>query len=243
MIKNNSVFFIEKESVLFEKQKTMSLRTNTRVVLIDGCSLVMQGIEKLLNTLPFSLNIDNHSQNNNELKPVFTGRKIDVVISGLFGTQNDILNGLDLLNKVKELHPNVKIIVITQIKNTRILNFLANMGVDGLISCDESLDEMKDILTRVLQRKEKRIFSSTIKSQIPCLEYNTAINVSRLSCHEIRVVGAFLKGRSLHEISTFTSRSLKTVSHYKRSAMRKLGVQSDAMLLQYIEIIVGQRVG
>lgn len=63
-------------------------------------------------------------------------------------------------------------------------------------------------------------------------ESNTAISVSRaLSMRELNVLKWLLKGKTIEQIANELTLSYKTVSHYKRAAMNKLGVRTLQSLL------------
>lgn len=238
----NYTHFTEEEHTLFERENSASFNYSQKIVLTDGCPFVMQGIEALLNTLPVPLNVDNLSVREPGCDSTFLGKNVDVVISGLFGAESNILGGFISLNRMKRLNPKARVIVVTQTKNKRVLDFLVNMGMDALISCDDSLDEMKRIMMYTLQNKGKRVCSQRIRVKLPHLGENVITKLSPLTGREIKVINAILKGYGLQRIGQLFARSEKTISHYKRSAMRKLRVNSNAKMLQSIQILAGQRI-
>lgn len=232
----NYTHFTEGACALFERKSASSSNYSQKIGLIDGCPFVMQGIEALLNTLPVSLSVNNLSLRDHGCDSIFLDNNFDVVISGLFGAKSNILNGFISLDKIKRLNPDVRVIVVTQTKNKRLLDFLVNMGADALISCDDSLDEMKRVMMCTLQNKGKRVCSQMIKVQLPRSRDKTITNISPLTVREIKVINAILNGYDLNRISQLAARSVKTISHYKRSAMRKLRVNSNAKMLHSIQI-------
>lgn len=239
----SNTYFTEEEKSLIENEASSSFNDNPNVMLIDGCPFVMQGIEALLNVLPVSLNVDNLSVRDRDCDSILLDSNVDVVISGLFGAGGNLLNGFISLDKLKKLNPKVKVIIVTQTKNKSVLEFLVNMGVDALVSCDDSLEEMKRVMMHVLQNKEMRVCSQKIRVQLPHLGEHMITSLSHLTGNEIKVISAILKGHNLTKIGQLATRSVKTMSHYKRSAMRKLRVKSDAKMLQSIQILAGQSIG
>lgn len=240
-IKSN-INFTEEEHFLSVGKAFSSLNYSQEIMLVNGCPLVMQGVEVLLSMLPVSLSVNNLSVPDHNYDSIILNTHIDVVISGLFGDKGNSLNGFITLRKIKMLNPKVKVIIVTRTKNKRVLSFLVNMGMDAIISCDDSLDEIKRIMMYTLQNNEKRVCSQRIKGQLPHLRENFTCNLSFLTHHELMIINDLLKGYNLKKISEEASRSVKTISHYKRSAMRKLGARSDAKMLQSIQILAGQRI-
>lgn len=236
---NVNTHFNEGENFFIER----AFNYRQKIVLVDGCPLVMQGIEALLNTLCVPLSVDNLSARDRDCNSVLLDNHIDMVISGLFGTEGSILNGFISLDKLKKRNPEVKVVVVTQTKNKSVLGFLVNMGMDALISCDDSLEEIIRIITDTLQNKGKRLCSQKIRAQLPHLGEHAITSPSPLTGREITVINAFLAGNDLQRISRLATRSAKTMSYYKRSAMRKLRVNSNAKMLQSIKILAGQSIG
>jgi two-component system capsular synthesis response regulator RcsB len=58
-----------------------------------------------------------------------------------------------------------------------------------------------------------------------------------LSAREWEVLRLYIQGMSIGEIALRLERSGKTISTQKRSAMRKLGIESDTGLIKYAQQI------
>jgi two-component system capsular synthesis response regulator RcsB len=59
-------------------------------------------------------------------------------------------------------------------------------------------------------------------------------DVERLTPRETEIVRLFCAGGTITDIAQLVHRSVQTVSTQKRSAMRKLGVTTDAALVRHV---------
>ncbi|NMY77046.1 hypothetical protein HBN61_22410, partial [Pseudomonas sp. WS 5071] len=73
---------------------------------------------------------------------------------------------------------------------------------------------------------ENSSLKTRLTRQLPC-------KTPALSPKEIEVVRLFVQGQSGREIATRLSRSEKTISRQKRTAMNKLGLRHDCALMEW----------
>jgi len=65
-------------------------------------------------------------------------------------------------------------------------------------------------------------------------ETSVAMPGTPLSPREVDVIRMFVQGMSLQQIADQEGKSVKTISRQKRDAMRKLGVDHDSLLGEYV---------
>jgi two-component system capsular synthesis response regulator RcsB len=56
-----------------------------------------------------------------------------------------------------------------------------------------------------------------------------------LSPREVTILRLFASGKSVTDIARETGRGLSTISQQKTNAMRKLGLETDAEIFEYID--------
>lgn len=137
-------------------------------------------------------------------------------------------DGLSLLGFIRRRFPQTAIIVLTAATNPQLLAAILKTEIAGLISKADSFEHVIGAIEAV------RL------GQIPYLSpaVNTLLEQqgrgkNLLTKRESEVLRLFVQGLTVSEISNMMARSVKTVSAQKLSAMRKLGMLSDAQLFDY----------
>lgn len=110
------------------------------------------------------------------------------------------------------------------------------LGVMGLLSKASLADELPEAIAQVRQRRP--YVARTIQQ---ALALAGAVGADRLhsqhqlSPRELEVIRLLAGGKTVGEIAAHLNRSKQTVSAQKVSAMRKLGLISDAALFIYVQ--------
>ncbi|MNN68612.1 Transcriptional regulatory protein RcsB [compost metagenome] len=118
------------------------------------------------------------------------------------------------------------------ISNHLILTRLQELGVVGVIQKSQLHTEIELALNAIARQGSYR---SLEPAKTSVIESTTAIDerMASLSPKEFEILRLFVAGKSVGDIARSQSRSAKTISAQKVSAMRKLEVSSDQDLLAY----------
>ncbi|KTC36042.1 response regulator [Pseudomonas coleopterorum] len=141
-------------------------------------------------------------------------------------------DGLKLIDYLLRNFPETQILVLTMISNPLILSRLEELGVAGVIQKNHLHQEIGKALTAIsLQRRYKgpRPVPTSVMDNPGHIEDR----FQSFSPRELEVLRLFVTGMTVSDIARQLSRSNKTVSAQKISAMRKLGVDSDQALMTY----------
>jgi len=141
-------------------------------------------------------------------------------------------DGFKLIEYILRHFPDTQVLILTMISNGLILSRLQELGVAGVIQKNHLHDEIEKTLRAIRKRRRYR---SPLPP--PTSVVREAVKVearfNQLSPRELEVVRLFVTGMTVGDIARQLSRSNKTVSAQKVSAMRKLNVDSDQDLLTY----------
>ncbi|CNH00044.1 transcriptional regulator RcsB [Yersinia thracica] len=130
----------------------------------------------------------------------------------------------DIIN-IKKAIPTVKVFVYTGEKNSILIKLLFDIGVNAIVSRNESASQLADFVHDAMQGEfvySHLYIVSLIRD-----------NLKMLTDRELDVLIELYNGLSLTLISKMFHKSIKTISNNKRSAMKKLGV-SGALELAFI---------
>lgn len=141
-------------------------------------------------------------------------------------------DGLKLVEYLRRHFPQVKILLLTMISNPLILTRLHELGVVGVIQKNQLHNDIEAALTAIAQ---DRAFKSAMPEPTCVRAPNIALDerMSTLTLKELEVLRMYVLGQSVSDIARTQSRSVKTISAQKKSAMRKLEVSSDQDLITY----------
>lgn len=129
-------------------------------------------------------------------------------------------DSLGLVKSIKELKPDMKIILYGMGKNSHLFNLMAIMeGADGILAGDSTLEDIKSEI--------KKVASGTYDMPTPSF----GSRMRRLSRRETDILVNLIEGRQLVQISKLLGINDKTVSTYKNRLFRKLGVNNMVELM------------
>ena len=185
----------------------------TRVILVDDHALTLIGMRYLLSAYD-DLRIVAQAQDADGLLAQLEAHPCDLLITDLMMPGSQQADGLRLVQKVRRRYPDLPIIVVTMLGNPALVSSLLKLGIHGLVSKRGMLDD----LPKAIRHAGRRPF------------------ISRSIAHllEVEVLRLYGSGLAVGEIAIRLCRSKQTISAQKSSAMRKLGLDSNAGLFIYI---------
>ena len=150
------------------------------------------------------------------------------------------MDGITLSAKLRELRPDVKMLMLSSnIDELTIVNAI-NAGVDGYLSKDASGDEVKKAIRTVVSGEEyygEKISAIVFKSFIARKSTSTSnhklITDEMLSEREKDVIRCFGNGLSYKETAAKLNISPRTVETHRNTIMEKLGLHSLAELIKF----------
>lgn len=144
-------------------------------------------------------------------------------------------NSLDLVPKLRELRPEMPIVVLSMYKERQFVIRALRAGVAGYVTKDRAPEELLEAIRAVLQHK--RYLSESVASQIA--DY-VALGGSgsetpheSLSAREFEVFLLLAEAHSVSEIAARLDLSVKTISTYRTRILEKMGLSSNAQLIRY----------
>ncbi|KFK92069.1 MULTISPECIES: LuxR family transcriptional regulator [unclassified Serratia (in: enterobacteria)] len=137
---------------------------------------------------------------------------IDILILALNGKENNLAPLINFIsNTLPITHPKTKVLLLVHGRHTEFLsNYLSRNGnISAILDISSPLKQIQKVLDNVF---------NGVKEDINA-------NIS-LSLRELSVLNGLLSGRTPIQIANELRLSIKTVSHYKRAALAKLGLPS-----------------
>ncbi len=153
-----------------------------------------------------------------------------VLIVEFSGTQEEEQLTAQQLLILRELYPQLILIVYTLCKKASHLADLQRRKIISLISPSESLEQLRREM--ILALAGGNVCSSGNQQNVALTNVTPCVHLDILTVCERKILTHLLNGLSVTDIATLFHRSIKTISAHKCNSMRKLGVNSDAELFQ-----------
>lgn len=201
-----------------------------RVLIADDHATVRAGLCALLE--PDRYQVVAEAQSGDEILEILATTAVDVLITDLAMPSASFADGLAYLSAVIGSYPQLPVVVLTMLRRPAILQSARRMGIGALVDKSSSLDEVTQALQRVLAGK--RHVSASLVELMGEADTNSSSSLSVLSPRERQILMLLGQGNPVGQVARRLGTSPNTVSMQKSSLMRKLGLRSNADLIDYI---------
>lgn len=190
------------------------MKNKIRIALIDDHQLFLDGLTTLL-------------QQEKDFEIIYTSTKATDFVVQLKDLAVDILivdismpemNGLELINEIKQQEFLLKIIVLSSYANSIDSSFI-----------DAAL--LKEISEKELFTTIRTVYNDTYKQKGNMQNFNT-IHSSFLSKREKQIINLIGEGLTVNEIANKIVLSKHTIETHKKNIFFKLGVTNNAHLIK-----------
>lgn len=130
-------------------------------------------------------------------------------------------SGVEVAKKLREAHPNLKIVVLTNYAQEPYLKAMIKAGVDGYLLKDTSPSQIVEAIDMILEGRS--VYSSSINSRLVS-GYLREQGVSDLTAREAEVLQLVADGLTNEQVSEKLSVGQKAVQMHLTSVYSKLGV-------------------
>ena len=143
-------------------------------------------------------------------------------------------NGIDCLKKMKELHPQVRVIILTQFDEPALIVHLVALGADGFLLKDTSPDELEKAIATVIQ--DGQYFTELVHETLALNLGKNGQQLAQLdiSPREFQVANLLKDGLGTNEIANKLGLASATISSYRKSIMDKTKSKNVAELVKLL---------
>lgn len=205
-----------------------------RVQIADDHPLTLIGIHTLLENRA-NLDVVAQAHSVEALLENLQRHPCDLLLTDLMMPGGEQVDGIRLIRRLRTLYPQLAIVVITMLDNPALISSVLKLGIQGLVSKRGLLADLPRALRASLRRP---FLSESIRRQLGESEAEHGkplASAEELSPREAEVLRLYGSGMAIGEIALHLNRSKQTISAQKSSAMRKLGIDTNAGLFHYIQ--------
>jgi two-component system invasion response regulator UvrY len=202
-----------------------------KVLLVDDHELITTAIRALLNTADNITVIGVAESGEQSILAVETLRP-DVI---LMDVEMPGMGGAEACRRILKIHPEIKIIGLSQHDNNSVPKQLLKIGAVGFISKKSSSEEMILTIHKVMAGDIYLCADVVDKFVIKTKTKNKDDPCSILSPRELEVVRLILQGKSIKEIVEILGIKDKTVNTFRYRIYKKLQIKNDVELIRLVD--------
>lgn len=200
-----------------------------RILLVDDHKMVREGLKM---ALEFENIFDLVGEANNGLEGVEKTKELnpDIIIMDIDMPQ---LNGIEAAVKIREFNSEVKILILTMLNDEDLVFNALSAGVDGYIYKMAEITLFKEAVNAMAEGEtyfSQEVTNLVIKSHLRSENKPTQ---NSLSEREIEVLKLIVDGLTSQQIADKLFISYFTVAKHRKNIGDKLGIKNTAGLIKY----------
>jgi DNA-binding NarL/FixJ family response regulator len=201
------------------------------IVITDDHKLFRKGIIALLEDFDFIGEI-NEASNGKELLELLSVIKIlpDIILLDL---RMPVMDGVEAQQKIRELYPGIKVIILTMEDDEQFILHLISEGVNGYLLKNADPVEMEQAILKVYEKGfyfSEDISSLVLKNLNKKEKAETIFNPD-FSERELQVLKLICKEYTNAEIAETFDVSIRTAEGYRQKLVEKTGAKNIAGLV------------
>ena len=202
----------------------------TRLLLADDHQLILDSLQTLFASIP-GVQVTGTLNDSRQVYDTLTHNPVDVLVCDLHMPH---LSGIDLILRLKQTHPDVKVLLLTMADDAQTIREAVRAGVCGYVLKRAGRYELETAITVLMQGK--RYFSPDVLDQLSQLEATGPNDHDLLTCltdREVDVLRLIADENPTHQIAEKLFISVPTVETHRRHLMQKLGVKSVVGMVKF----------
>jgi DNA-binding NarL/FixJ family response regulator len=200
------------------------------IMIADDHSLVLEGFSRVLKEFHNVEKIDTFT-NGAAVDRALQTMHYDVYIIDL---KLPDMDGFELIENIRKVHPNAKILVCTMNEDVWIINRLLRSQVNGIVFKNSPLEHIGKALQKIVAGSEYYCPRFTVlKEHYEEYRKNAGSRTMQLTNREMESLGYIVKGLNTHEIALQMCVSDSCVEYFRKNLFEKTGVRNVAQLVAY----------
>jgi len=203
------------------------------VFIVDDHQIVIDGIKLLLLSVK-DINLSGEANTGEEILSLLNKQTPQVIILDLILPD---ISGTELIRKITEKYPAIKIIVFTGNTPDELLIQALQAGASGILLKNSSQEEIIKAIKLVTAGKKylgEKINNKILTNLLDLIKKpNSSKSITGLTKREIEVVKLIAEGLTYKEIGRKLNISTHTVESHKNNILKKLKLNSIVELVKY----------
>lgn len=199
-----------------------------RIALADDHKMFAKGIASLLEE-DDDFRIEGVFSNGVELLEFLKTHEVDIVLTDM---NMPLLDGAGVIESVKRLMPNLKVIVLSMYDDEAIFIKCQKLGADAYVLKNADSDELIYTIKEVYEGNHIMSFQKVLNQNLDDGYTDYYKQKFKLSKRELQLVRMIKRGLTNKEVAEELHLSIHTVEAHRKKVHTKLGVSSVAELVK-----------
>jgi len=200
-----------------------------KILVVDDHTIVREGLKQILSEVPDIIVAGEASDGNQALKQVSNG-EYDLLLLDI--AMPDV-SGLEVLKQLKKERPDLPILMLSMYPEEQYAVRTLKAGASGYLTKESAPEELIAAIRKV-SAGGKYVPSSLAEKLAHYLKTDFEKPVhEHLSDREYQVVLMIASGKTVSQIATELSLSVKTISTNRSRALTKMGMKTNAEVTYY----------
>jgi len=201
-----------------------------KIMLVDDHPIVRRGVRDIL-AEAFPQAVIHEVGSGVEAINLSRSQSWDIVILDLTLPDG---SGLDVLKRIREVHARLPVLILSMHMPDQFARRAVAAGASGYLTKDTADEELVASVTRLL-RGGKYFAPQVLEQVVMGMHPDTDDRPhERLSDREYQVMRMIGSGKTVSEIATDLTLSVKTVSTYRARVLEKMDMRTNAELTHYV---------
>ena len=199
-----------------------------RVLLADDHTLLLEAFEKLLAD---ECEVVGTVSNGRALLDVAAKTRPDIVVVDI---AMPLLNGIDAARRLKQLHPDIRIIFLTMNEDPDVAAEAFRVGASGYLLKRSAASELVTAIRELMKHRSyvtPLVTEGLMGSMLHRSEFGS--DSEDLTPRQREVIQLIAEGRSMKEAAAVLNIAPRTVAFHKYRIMAQLRIKTTAELIQY----------
>lgn len=201
-----------------------------KILIADDHTIVRKGLVQLLDDAK-DITVTGEARNAAEVLHQISEHPFDAIVLDINMPGR---SGLDIMKEIKTYRPSLPVLILSMFPEEQYAIRVIKAGAAGYLTKESAPEELMKAI-RVVAGGKKYISSSLAEQLADHFDQSMEKpSIERLSDREYETMLKIASGKSLTEIASELSISVKTVSTYRRRILDKLNLNSNAEITQLV---------
>jgi len=199
------------------------------ILVADDHTVVRKGLVQIIQEAP-DMEVTGEAESGDQVLDLVRKESFDIIVLDL---NMPGISGFQVIEQVKTVRPDLPILVLSMHSEEQYGVRVLRAGASGYIAKGVEPETMIEAIRRVADGR--RYISSNLAERLLDVLDDPSDGPlhSKLSSREFEVLRYLVDGVSVTEIGNRLHLSVKTVSTYRTRILEKMGMSSNAELVQY----------
>jgi len=203
-----------------------------KILIVDDHKILLDSLSLLINSID-DMEVTGTLGDSRNVLGFLAAHEVDILVTDM---NMPYSNGIDLTLKVRNLYPDLKILMLTVNDTAETIREAFQAGISGYITKKASKEELTTALHTIL--KGEKFFSNEVMKELlnPSMavyEEASLNDLKALSARELEVIRLIAQEYSSSEIAERLFISPGTVENHRHNILQKLGVKNSIGIIKY----------